>query len=64
MTGFALGVLGFIGDSLVSAIKRDLELKDTSDLIPGHGGAMDRLDSLFVTAPVFYHFLTFFIERS
>lgn len=63
-TSLAIGILGFMGDSMISAIKRDLEIKDTSDLIPGHGGAMDRLDSLFITAPVYYHFLTFFIERS
>jgi phosphatidate cytidylyltransferase len=53
----ALGVMGFLGDVLISAIKRDLKLKDTSDLIPGHGGAMDRLDSIIFTTPLFYHLL-------
>lgn len=61
ITGFVLGIMGFVGDTLISAIKRDLELKDTDDLIPGHGGAMDRLDSIIITAPVFYHLLRFFM---
>ncbi|MCH2224190.1 MAG: phosphatidate cytidylyltransferase [Crocinitomicaceae bacterium] len=61
--GFIIGVIGFLGDSLISAIKRDLNIKDTDDLIPGHGGAMDRLDSIILTAPVFYHLLTYFIEH-
>ncbi len=61
--GFILGVMGFLGDSIISAIKRDLQLKDTDDLIPGHGGAMDRLDSIILTTPVFYHMLRFFIAQ-
>ncbi|MBK8556693.1 MAG: phosphatidate cytidylyltransferase [Lewinellaceae bacterium] len=61
IVGLAIGIMGFGGDVMISAIKRDLRLKDTDDLIPGHGGAMDRLDSILVTAPVFYHLLTFFI---
>jgi phosphatidate cytidylyltransferase len=55
----SIGIFGFIGDSMISAVKRDLKLKDTGNLIPGHGGAMDRLDSLFLTAPVFYHVVYF-----
>jgi len=61
--GFCLGVMGFMGDAVMSAIKRDLELKDTDDLIPGHGGAMDRLDSIVITAPVFYYLLKFMISH-
>lgn len=61
--GLCIGIVGFLGDSLISAIKRDLNIKDTDDLIPGHGGAMDRLDSIILTAPVFYHLLTYFIEH-
>lgn len=53
--GAVIALSGFMGDLLISAIKRDLKLKDTSDIIPGHGGAMDRLDSLAITAPIFYH---------
>lgn len=63
LTGFILGVFGFLGDSLMSAIKRDLKIKDTDDLIPGHGGAMDRLDSIILTAPIFYHLLRYFIAN-
>lgn len=61
-TGLVIGVMGFVGDAVISAIKRDLHLKDTDDLIPGHGGAMDRLDSIIITAPIFYHLLTYFID--
>lgn len=61
--GWSLGLAGFVGDILISAIKRDLDLKDTDDLIPGHGGIMDRMDSLVLTAPVFYHLLSFFMEQ-
>ncbi len=52
-------LVGFIGDVTMSAIKRDLGVKDTSSLIPGHGGALDRLDSLTFTAPIFFHLLIF-----
>ncbi len=63
IVGVVTGVMGFFGDAIISAVKRDLELKDTDDLIPGHGGAMDRLDSLLITTPVYYHLLVFFIHR-
>jgi phosphatidate cytidylyltransferase len=46
---------GFVGDVLVSAIKRDIGKKDTGDMIPGHGGILDRVDSLAITAPFFFH---------
>lgn len=62
--GGVLGIAGFAGDILISAIKRDLQLKDTGDLIPGHGGIMDRLDSLVLTAPVLYYLWWFLVEKS
>ena len=56
----ALPVAGFAGDITMSAIKRDLGVKDTGTLLPGHGGALDRLDSLTFTAPLYFHILAFF----
>ena len=52
-----LPVAGFAGDVTMSAIKRDLGVKDTSGFIPGHGGVLDRLDSLTFTAPLYFHLL-------
>ncbi|HAE35897.1 MAG TPA: phosphatidate cytidylyltransferase [Bacteroidetes bacterium] len=60
ITGFVVGLTGFLGDSIISAIKRDLRLKDTDDLIPGHGGAMDRLDSILITAPFYFYLIKYF----
>ena len=50
-----IAITGFIGDVVVSAIKRDIGLKDTGSTIPGHGGILDRIDSLALTGPVFFH---------
>ena len=55
-----LPVAGFAGDVTMSAIKRDIGVKDTSHLIPGHGGVLDRIDSLTFTAPVYFHLIIFF----
>ncbi|MSQ46182.1 MAG: phosphatidate cytidylyltransferase [Ignavibacteria bacterium] len=52
---FAVAFAGFVGDVIVSAVKRDIGLKDTGTLIPGHGGLLDRIDSLSISAPVFFY---------
>jgi phosphatidate cytidylyltransferase len=56
--GSGLGVLGQLGDLLMSSIKRDVGIKDTGVLIPGHGGLLDRFDSLVLVPPAAYHFLS------
>ncbi len=55
--GLIISVCGFLGDVTISALKRDLNKKDTGSILPGHGGIMDRIDSLTYTAPLFFHFV-------
>lgn len=63
---FIIGCLGSViaqfGDLAASAIKRNHEIKDYGTLIPGHGGIMDRFDSIIFTAPIVYYLAVFFVR--
>jgi phosphatidate cytidylyltransferase len=54
--GVLLGVVGQVGDLTESVIKRSVGTKDTGGIIPGHGGVLDRIDSLLFNLPAFYYF--------
>jgi len=55
--GVLVGICGQVGDFVESLFKRDAASGDSSDLIPGHGGVLDRFDSLYFGAPIVYHYL-------
>lgn len=61
--GFIVGVFGQAGDFVESLLKRDANVKDSSSLIPGHGGIFDRFDSLLFSAPIIYLYMELIINR-
>lgn len=61
LLGFFSGLLGTAGDLSQSALKRSVGVKNSGDILPGHGGILDRFDSLLFTAPFFYIYLHYLI---
>ena len=55
------GLISMVGDLTASAIKRNYDIKDYGTLIPGHGGIMDRFDSMMITAPIIYYLAVYFL---
>jgi len=57
IVSLTIALTGFFGDIVMSAVKRDIGVKDMGTTIPGHGGVLDRIDSLSYTAPAFFHLI-------
>ncbi|WP_316316854.1 phosphatidate cytidylyltransferase, partial [Clavibacter michiganensis] len=55
-----MAIVGVIGDLAESAMKRGADVKDAANFLPGHGGLLDRLDSLLFNAPILYYFARFY----
>jgi phosphatidate cytidylyltransferase len=64
LVGVAAAVTATVGDLTESTVKRDLGIKDMGSILPGHGGLMDRLDSLLLVAPMVWALLTVFVPSS
>ncbi|MEC5129074.1 phosphatidate cytidylyltransferase [Verrucomicrobiales bacterium BCK34] len=58
--GIIVSVTGQLGDLVISSVKRDLGIKDTGNILPGHGGILDRFDSLLLAGPAYFHFIGYF----
>ena len=59
-----IALMGFAGGITMSAIKRDRGVKDYGTLVEGHGGVLDRIDSICFAAPVFFHFTRWWLEAT
>ena len=64
MTGLAGGIFSQFGDLTASVFKRKMGIKDYGNLIPGHGGIMDRFDSVLFTSPMVFYILVMFHASS
>ena len=60
LTGIIVGLGGQLGDLVISYIKRDIGIKDMGTTIKGHGGILDRVDSMIFVAPIFFHMVRWF----
>lgn len=61
--GAIIGVIAQLSDLVESLIKRDAGVKDSSSLMPGHGGVLDRVDSFILSAPVVYYYLVWILQK-
>jgi len=59
--GLVAPVAAILGDLVESLMKRDVRIKDTSRALPGHGGMLDRFDSVLFVAPIVYYYLRFVV---
>jgi phosphatidate cytidylyltransferase len=62
LVSLLITVAGFCGGAVMSAVKRDFGVKDFGSVIPGHGGMLDRVDSLCYAAPIFFHYVRYFYQ--